>query len=529
VRAFPEDSEARENFRMRIENTLFVQLLVGGRLEREGLNAKLLSAMALITLAVAPVALLLYLQIKFLPYHSEPITWLHRGLLALDLALVWTLWPGYRIGWGVLSRPKKGWWRGLPGVLSAVALAYALVVATFPDEHVYLAWLDWIAPVNTLNLQGEDLIDDTKLAHFLEKNESSTGAERWVASLPLAWRDLTGADLSEADVRHVDFSGAILNRANLRFAWANEAHFNQAQLKGASLDGARLQGISLVSAQLQGATLVSAQLQGASLYNAKLQGALLGHSQLQGAAVEFARLQGAWLKYAQLQGASLDGSQLQGASLDGAQLQGTTLDHAQLQGASFGGAQLQGASFEHVCAWRADARQAAWKDTRVHRPQTGPKAHNFPECDWTVDSFAALKQLIAKEVPEGDYRHAAMERIEQRLDPAKPLEGEDEMANIWAARESEIPAPEAYEKSLLAQWLKLGCAAEGLPYVLHALIVRLSIPAISPFRDQSDAAKALAAAFLDEAHCPGAHGLSEADKATLKKIAALAAPPAPNP
>jgi hypothetical protein len=78
LRAFPEDGEARETFRMRIENTLFVQLLVGGRLEREGINAKLLSAMALITLAVAPVALLLMFEIKFLPYHSE-----NRGSIPL--------------------------------------------------------------------------------------------------------------------------------------------------------------------------------------------------------------------------------------------------------------------------------------------------------------------------------------------------------------------------------------------------------------------------------------------------------------
>ena len=217
-------------------------------------------------------------------------------------------------------------------------------------------WYALVAPVNTLDLHGEDLIDDAKLAHIVEKHESATGAQRWVATLSLSGRDLTGADLSEADVRQVDFSGAILNRANLRFAWENEAQFNQAQLKGASLDGARLQGISLVSAQLQGATLVSAQLQGASLYNAKLQGALLGQSQLQGAAVEFAQLQGAWLKYAQ----------------------------------------LQGASFEHVCAWRADARQAAWKDTRVAHPVTGPNADKVPECDWTVDSFTVFKQLITK-------------------------------------------------------------------------------------------------------------------------------------
>jgi len=177
IRAFPEDGEARENFRMRIENTLFVQVLVGGRLEREGLNAKLLSLMALITLAVAPAALLLFLEIKFLPYHSrEGITWLHRGLLALDLALVWTLWPGYRSGWGVRLRPKCSWWLVVPGIGSAAALAYAVMEATFPDERIYVAthwlhgspspgkvsspdmpnWYALIAPVNILDLHGED-------------------------------------------------------------------------------------------------------------------------------------------------------------------------------------------------------------------------------------------------------------------------------------------------------------------------------------------------------------------------------------
>jgi hypothetical protein len=65
--------------------------------------------------------------------------------------------------------------------------------------------------------------------------------------------------------------------------------------------------------------------------------------------------------------------------------------------------------------------------------------------------------------------------------------------------------------------------------VLHALIVRLSTLDVSPFRDQSDTAMALAAAFLDEAHCPGAHGLSEADKAKLKEIATPAGPQAPKP
>ncbi|HEY4847316.1 MAG TPA: pentapeptide repeat-containing protein [Methylocella sp.] len=546
ARAFPEDGEARENFRMRIENTLFVQLLVGGRLEREGLNAKLLSAMALITLALAPVALLLMFEVKFLPYHNEAITWWHRGLLALDLALVWTLWPGYRSGWGVRLWPKATWWLAAPGAGSAAALAYAVAVATFPDEHIYLAtnWLHGIAPVSTLDLQREDLIDDAKLAHIIEKGESSTGAQRWVATLPLAGRDLTRADLDGADVRHVDFSGAILNRATLGRSWAKSARLDNAQLQGASLKGAQLQGASLNDAQLQGASLDAAQLQGASLDEAQLRGASLNHAQLQGASLDDADLQGASLDGAKLQGASLKSAQLQGASLVYAQLQGTSLDGAQLQGASLsysplwglliggffsGGAQLQGASFVDACVWRADASNAAWGDTRVELP----KADKLHECDWTSDRFAALKQLIAKQVSEGDptraaIKRAAMERIEQRLDPTKALEGEKDMAKIWAVRESEAPTPEAYAKGLAGQWRKAGCAAEGAPYVLRALLARLHGD-VSPFAEDSPEKTKLAAAFLDEAHCAGAHGLSEADKAKLKEIAAPAPPPAPKP
>ena len=103
------------------------------------------------------------------------------------------------------------------------------------------------------------------------------------------------------------------------------------------------------------------------------------------------------------------------------------------------------------------------------------------------------------------------------------------MAKVWAAHERDFSAPEVYEKNLAEQWRKTGCAAEGAPDVLNGLAAQLNNEFVSPFRDQSDAAKALAAEFLDEAHCAGAHGLSEDDKAKLKKIAAPAAPQAPEP
>jgi hypothetical protein len=139
----------------------------------------------------------------------------------------------------------------------------------------------------------------------------------------------------------------------------------------------------------------------------------------------------------------------------------------------------------------------------------------------------ALKQLIAEQVPGSPYKLAIMRRIEQNLDPANARIGGDEMATIW---ERKSPTPEAYAKSLAGLWCDPGYPAEAAPYVRHALVARvarLRYPGVnSP--DNPDA-KALASAFLDEAHCPGAHALSEADQAILKEIAAQAAPPAPKP
>jgi uncharacterized protein YjbI with pentapeptide repeats len=371
-----------------------------------------------------------------------------------------------------------------------------------------------------------------------------------------------------------DFSHAILKRADLSLAWAEKARFAEAQLQGASLhgaqlqgaslDGANLQGASLEFAQLQGASLGGAQLQSASLFGAQLQGAFLREAELQGASLRYAHLQGAFLReaylqgavlaQAQLQGADLEKAQLQGASLDGANLQGASLHWAQLQGVSLDivhGAsldwaqiqgvepnymQLQGASFVEVCVWRADARQATWKDTMVARPITGSKEDKNPQCDWTADSFAALKQLIAKEVPEGDNKRAAMERIEQRLNPTKALEGEDEIAKIWAAREHESPTPEVYEKSLAEQWRTTGCAPFGAPYVLRELLSHLVISIVQlidgkldqPFGKDSPEKRKLAADFLDK-DCAGARGLSDGEIATSLKAIRDRAEPFPLP
>jgi hypothetical protein len=64
-----------------------------------GAPRTLLWIMAFRTAIAFPVALLMYMQVKFLPYQSEPVLWLQRSVVMLDLALVWFAWSR------VLGRP----------------------------------------------------------------------------------------------------------------------------------------------------------------------------------------------------------------------------------------------------------------------------------------------------------------------------------------------------------------------------------------------------------------------------------------
>jgi hypothetical protein len=303
------------------------------------------------------------------------------------------------------------------------------------------------------------------------------------------WRDHL-LDLRGRDLRGAVFQGATLTKTD----------FTGANLQGAVLDYADLRGASFLAANLRGASFESARLEGASFY--------------------LARLEEAWLVGAQLQAVSLAGAQLQGALLDGAGLQGASLSLADLQGASLKG----------VFVWRAEVRQNPnMRGARVESFELRPKQicrniDTFSVCDWSLDEF---KESIAKGVPDGSVRRLAVER----LDPSKPVEGEEDMANLWARFARSSPLDEAYQDSLSQRWLEGGCDAEGAPYVIHGLLRRLSpTNAFEPFVFSLDAQhrKVLAAKFLDEANCPGARKLSNADKAALNAIRDGRGPKAPD-
>jgi len=387
--------EIRRGLRRQLPSNIFVQFLAGPLDIREGGLGWLLKAIAWITLVIGPVLLLLLIQVQFLPYHLEWVTWVQRLALLADVVLLWALWPAVLDARGDIRWPRV--WRHPVAVLvSLVPIALAFAVARYPgewvDEHVghvrwippnrVTAWLgarDWQhGPVATSvhNLLFNGDVDDVTrrrksffsntlvlpefdgLAAAGIDDPKKLDGDRLKHSLVLRGRHLKGAVLTRADLRKADLEAAKLEGANLQGAQLQGARLNRANLQGASLDFAELRGARLVGAQLQGGSLVEAQLQGASLdrtdlreaslNGADLQEASLAGAQLQDASLERADLQGTSLDKAQLQGADLLDVRLQGASLKEAQMQGAILAIAKLGGASLDGAQLQGAELSHA-------------------------------------------------------------------------------------------------------------------------------------------------------------------------------------
>jgi uncharacterized protein YjbI with pentapeptide repeats len=410
----------RAGLQRQLPSNIFVQFLGGPPDVRASRFGSLLRAIAWTTLVVAPVLLLLMMQIQFLPYHSSFITWTHRLALLADLILVWWLWRKILSGREASGRARRaGWgWTGLGLALSAGALLFSLMAATFPGEwqedHLPSAkFLPAIQSVNERNAQSEqqpnksfwDWVENSDKVSlhdwvFNSEVDNVTRRRRVPVSSTLVlpglniyeglkiddpdkakWhefifrargRDLKGAIFDLAALPKVDFEGAYLQGASLFAAQLQGASFFRAHLANGTLDRAHLRGVSLNEAELRGASLSQAYLQAASLQGAQLQGASLDDAQLQGASLNGARLPGASLRGAQLQGASLYNAELQGASLDYAHLDGASLDHAQLQAASlsaafFGGASLKSAALEGASLQRARLEATDLSETSLWR------------------------------------------------------------------------------------------------------------------------------------------------------------------
>jgi len=278
------DSGQRSFIRQQLPTSIFVQVLAGPREVRSGLLKSMMRLMAGISLVIAPIALLILFELQFLPYHSERVSWWHRTLVIVDLALLWLFWPSIHSGtltrltsfkissiWATIKgtaikilariefagnsnttplesegntefakqRMSRNKWtlqaRTLMLIGSVITVIFVFKIVTFPGE-----WLEekvpslGLEPLHVLFVAGE--FDPG----------ARTAKSFWSNVIVLPEIDVidhvkfdTESKISNISVtlslhqRHLE--GAILIGAKLR-----KADFSGVQLQGAKLDGADL-------------------------------------------------------------------------------------------------------------------------------------------------------------------------------------------------------------------------------------------------------------------------------------------------
>jgi uncharacterized protein YjbI with pentapeptide repeats len=399
----PSRSE-RQLMRQHLDSFFFVQLLAGPDREQHGLAWFLLRFVAWVTIVIIPLALLLLIQVTFLPYHLEWVCWLHRIVILIDVVFVWSIWfmvlrhdPDSDPG----SEPQ-GAWRfprlanlSTPGaftlvtaVLTPTVAVFSVFVATYPgewiDKNLLLRLIDRYSPILRIGDQTLALSD----ALFRGPVNEVVGKPRSLFSNVLVVPDANFDDVKEDkdpaktrrrfSLRGRDLRGAVLVRADLHLVDFTGANLGNARLDGAKLDGAVFgcgqTGLTInpegrpievnPAAAMHWPRDGCTWLVGASLNRASLLGAKLDNAKLQGASLQFAQLMGASLVQTDLSAAQLDFANLQGASLDSAILTGASMRFAQLQGAYLGiandpvsrilnrTADFGGASLDNAYVWR---------------------------------------------------------------------------------------------------------------------------------------------------------------------------------
>jgi len=365
-----------------------------------------LGLMVSITIILLPLITLVAMQLMFLAYQEESITWAQRAAIWIDVGVIVALWPlimdpedDWRAFWSRIFAaysPKWRLWLALPILFAGLSLVFFGTSLRIFLIGIGLAIFSPLPAVIGFKRghRREILLTLVLLVFAL-----------WFMSLlrtselqPILWQVYTQHTAANSLVLAAVFLAVLLalfwkifiQRGSLVFVMAI-CIFPLLSLS-IMVDGERMeQQVTRIqdnqqtqlcnlrkgfrSIFLPGETLIAKQsakpevlglirrgswrealtqieplklgknrkLRHAFLLGTILTGAQLGDVDLQGANLGLAQLQGANLSSAHLQGASLGVAQLQGANLGRAQLQGANLNYAELHGADLREANLYGA------------------------------------------------------------------------------------------------------------------------------------------------------------------------------------------
>lgn len=341
--------------RLELNTVFFLQAIAGPR--RPLAVGAVLHAMIWLSVVAAPIALLLYLQLAFLPHHDAATTWSQRAALTFDLVSLtavgafflrneWTF--GEAITRNAQMHPVSA---ALTAALILSAAFVSYFVATLPGER-----LD--RTVRVVSGAAGPAAGGYAFPQFaISADGALFGLFR--RNLFVTDTDVAGGRGARLVLRGRDLRFATLDRSNLAGADVTSADLTGASLVSANLSGARLNAV-----RASGATFVDADLDAADLRSVEAIGANFQSAAMAGANLAGAVLIGADLSSASLTAATLTGAQLDGASLQGADLEAAVVDRASVLGTDLSSARAPFSDWRGAAIWltsppRADPSQAS--------------------------------------------------------------------------------------------------------------------------------------------------------------------------
>jgi uncharacterized protein YjbI with pentapeptide repeats len=414
----PSVDRRTQSIRDELHSYSFTQSVSG--MPKGGAVDMALRLIMLLTLVVFPLLLLTFFQVGFLPYHSEPITWWHRGMLIVDVIVIVILsrYIARR------NRPTKveltDWWHARSALREELTTWYRRRLST--------AW--WALSRAKLRVNGVDYgpriarivkpllkalrgIGTSGIrfgSYVLSPNRFVIGLlalfslcvatlpdtpdsrwvplDRWMTTIagfrePLPFcRPTKLLTIDETGKKKKEWIQCPEDESTPRYAFYLTAYLFERGVNATTgkpdswlgwsrnlivTDEKRETPRTLRGRDLRYATLDRSNLKGVDLFDAQLQSVRFVETNLNAADLRAARLQDADLSRADLEGADLRSAELQGANLSGASLQNAKLSSADLRRANLSGASLQGADLSSAILRDATLIKASLQDANLSR------------------------------------------------------------------------------------------------------------------------------------------------------------------
>ena len=375
-----EKTSQKREYRDWLSSFVFVQIF-----QNDAGKSQVARLLTWLAISAIPLSLLFFIDISFVRYQSQEITWFHHGIFLLDSVIITVFY--HRLFFKREWKMPKWFGTCFKGVVVLLLLNFAQVPSG--DETPKSIWCFENTQFDE-NREGKQNYIEEKIScshnsldkvckwwgigcRYLDVSYFEPKEKLRLTERNLRFARFTSAQLDEVVFLKSDLRGANFEKADLQRAFILQSDLQKVYLVDADLQETNLQKANLRRADLQGADLTGSVLQGAILDNAKLRKVNLSKTDLRSRDFSEVNLQEAILQDVDLSNAIFKDTNLQEANLTGAKMNGIIV-----QSEDFPKANVKGAIFSKA------------KSTKVAKPQGKTSEKEQPVC--SLPHFESVSQ-----------------------------------------------------------------------------------------------------------------------------------------